>query len=144
MPIRSTSGSRFDNDGSRWNSTSSIDCTRRCSERTLPCAPKVPNTGPNTPKTQYIRCRFGKRVIPGLSMVVPSRTRRALSIALVDVQNRPSLVSQKCRIPSPISQKPGIENTDSVNKWFQVCQWWFQVELDELCRLHRLILKKDP
>ena len=41
-------------------------------------------------------------------MMAPDRTRRALSIALVGVQNRTFLVSQKREIPTRMPQKPSI------------------------------------
>ena len=83
--------------------------------------PKIPFK--NTEKTHqilYYSCRFGQRVVPGLTMVVPGGTRRALSIAHVGVQKGPSLAPQKCRIPARIPPKPSIFDVDSVNEWFQV------------------------
>ena len=77
----------------------------------------------NTEKTHqilYYSCRFGQRVVPGLTMMVPGRTRRALSIAHVGVQKGPFLVPQKRRIPAQIPPKPSIFDADSVNEWFQV------------------------
>ena len=40
-------------------------------------------------------CRFVRRLTPSLTMMAPDRVRRALSIELVDVSNRPYLLCLK-------------------------------------------------
>ena len=73
-------------------------------------------------ENKYFFNRFAERLAPTLAMMAPDRTRRALSIALVGVQNGPFLMSQKREIPTRMPQKPSISLTDSLNDWLQLWQ----------------------
>jgi len=76
--------------------------------------------------------------------MVPSRTRRALSIALFTFSERCFLSYLKYKIPPEKRQNLGISWTDSLESWFQWTQRWIQTELDEPYPLHYLSFPKNP
>ena len=95
-------------------------------------------------ETKYFLYRFAELLAPTLTTMAPRRSRRALSIELVCFQNGPSLVPQKCRIPPPMAPKPSIEDTDSVSKWFQACQWWFQARIPRVLSIVLVDVQNGP
>ena len=71
-------------------------------------------------RLEFFRCRFAQRLAPTLAMMAPDRTRRALSVALVDLSKEPSLMSQKCELPCQMYPKLSISRSDSPNAWLQL------------------------
>ena len=87
---------------------------------------------------------FAYLCVPIPVSLVPSRTWWALSIPLITFPGRYFIHHLKCKIPPEKRQNLSICSLDSPHRWFQVYEQWFQIELDELYRLHYLLSSKDP
>ena len=114
----------------------SLYVSRRSTHRTYVRYPRV--------RFEYFLCRFVRRLTPSLTMMAPDRTRRALSIELLDVPNRSYLVPQKLKIPLQMPPKPNIWPTDARDEWLQVWRLQLQIELNELYRLNWSSFQTDP
>ena len=77
-------------------------------------------------KTKYFVSRFVKSLAPTLQMMVPDRTRRVLSIALVDVSKTPFLCFEKRKIPlfRSIDVQSLIEICCFVSINSRETKWW--------------------
>jgi hypothetical protein len=88
---------------------------------------------------EYFWNRFASTPVPTKPMMVPDRSRRALSIAHFIFLRRPPFMEKNqnyCPKTLPNREISSKSCADSFLSWYQQIQWWYPIDLDELYRLH--------
>ena len=94
--------------------------------------PKNARSCQNPSISQYTLSGFAYGLVPTLLTLVPSRTRRALSISHTTFFQQTPPYPPKMQNPAKNRPYLSISWPDSPMNWFQLYFHWFQVELDEL------------